>query len=182
MVIVWSLLTWVCSSASVNIDSSVISESMGVFNFGVAAGVVEAVLYVFAGWLADVYVGRYKVMKVSIWFMWMGSVGGTLLLMIHLLSPHDALKYVSVVVAYACAIIGSTGLIVNVVPFGTDQMLGASSEEISGFVHWFVWAYYTGQGSGYMVSILSCTVMEGDQTILVSMLFAAYFLDQDLVQ
>ena len=77
----------------------------------------------------------------------------------------------SIVIAYACAIIGSTGLIVNVVPFGTDQMLGASSEEISAFVHWFVWAYYTGQASGYMVNVLSCTVMEGDQ-ILVSMLFA----------
>ena len=29
---------------------------------------------VFAGWLADVYFGRYKVMKVSIWVMWWGSV------------------------------------------------------------------------------------------------------------
>ena len=172
LVIVWSLLTWVCSSASVNINSSVISLSIGVSNFGIVAGVVEAVLYVFTGWLADVYVGRYKVMKVSIWVMWLGSVCGTLLLVIYLLSPHDALKYVSVVVAYACAIIGSTGLIVNVVPFGTDQMLGASSEEISAFVHWFVWATYAGVASGYMVNILSCTVMEGDQIVLVSMFFA----------
>ena len=54
-------------------------------------------LYVFAGWLADVYCGRYKVMKVSILVMWLGSVGGTLLLVIHLLSPHDVLKYVSLV-------------------------------------------------------------------------------------
>ena len=112
-------------------------------------------------------------MKASIWVMWWGSVCGTLLLMIYLLSPHDALKYVSIVVAYACVTIGSTGLIVNAVPFGTDQMLGASSEEISGFVHWFVWAMYTGRGlSSFIVSSLPCTGMGADQTILVSMFFA----------
>ena len=65
--------------------------------------------------------------------------------MIHLLSPHDVLKYFSVVVAYIATAIGSSGLIINAIPFGTDQMLEASSEEISsfnyslvclGYVHW----------------------------------------------
>ena len=173
LVIVWCLLTWACNFASVNIE--VISRSIGEFNIVIMAGVVKAVLFVFAGWLADVYFGRYKVMKVSIWFMWMGSVCGTLLLMVHLLYPHDhdVLKYISIVVAYACVIIGSTGLIVNAVPFGTDQMLGASSEEISSFIHWFVWAMYTGIASGYfVVNSLHCTGMVDDQAILVSMLFA----------
>ena len=153
--------------------------SIGGYNFetingvvGIMAGVVEAVLYVFAGWLADVYFGRYKVMKVSIWFMWWGSVCGTLLLMIHTLSSHNALKYISVIVAYACVIIGLSGLNVNAIPFGTDQMLGASSDEISAFIHWFVWAMYTGLASGYMVNFLPCTGMGDEQLSLVSMLFA----------
>ena len=77
-------------------------------------------------------------MKVSIWIMWLGRVCGTLLLMIHLLSPHDVLKYISIVVAFMCVTIGSPGLIVNAIPFGTDQMLGASSEEISSFIHCMV--------------------------------------------
>ena len=131
--IVWSLLTWACQFASANIK--VVSRSIGVFNFGIVVGVVMAVLYVFAGWLADVYFGRYKVMKVSIWIMWWGSVGGTLLLVIHLFSPHDVLKLISIVVGFMCVTIGSPGLIVSAVPFGTDQMLGASSEEISSFIH-----------------------------------------------
>ena len=53
------------------------------FNFEVVYGMITAVLFLFAGCLADVYFGRYKVMKVSIWVMWWGSVGGTLLLEIH---------------------------------------------------------------------------------------------------
>ena len=45
-------------------------------------------------------------MKGSMWIMWLGSVGGTLLLMIHLFSPHDILKYISIVVAFMCVTIG----------------------------------------------------------------------------
>ena len=169
--IIWTLLASACvTSMRVSVQTTI--TSIGGYNFETVNGVVTGVLLVFAGWLADVYFGRYKVMKVSIWFMWLGSVGGTLLLMIYTLSPHNALKYISVIVAYACVIIGLSGLNVNAIPFGTDQMLGASSEEISAFIHWFVWAMYTGQASGYIVNFLPCIGMGDDQTSLVSMFFA----------
>ena len=166
LVIVWSLL---CSTASI-VNVKVIFQSSV---YKIINGLGTAVLYLFAGWLADVYFGRYKVMKVSIWAMWLGSVGGTLLLEFYSLSSVDALKYISVVVAYIGTAIGSSGFIVNAVPFGTDQMLGASSEEISSFIHWFFWAMYTGIASGYfVVNGLHCTGMGDDQALLVSMLFA----------
>ena len=172
LVIIWYLLASVCVTSvgfSVQINTTFIDG----YNFETVNGVVSALLMVFAGWLADVYFGRYKVMKVSIWVMWLGSVGGTLLLVIYSLSSVDALKYVSIVVAYACVTIGGRGFMVNAVPFGTDQMLGASSEEISAFIHWFAWTFYTGNVSGYIVNLLPCTSMENDQTCLASMLFAA---------
>ena len=65
LVIVWSLLTFACNTASMNIDVEVIFQSTA----EIINGVVTAVLFLFAGWLADVYFGRYKVMKVSIWVM-----------------------------------------------------------------------------------------------------------------
>ena len=109
---------------SVRVSVQTTISSIGGYNFETVNGVVTAVLLVFAGWLADVYFGRYKVMEVSIWVMWLGSVCGTLLLVIYTLSSIDALKYVSVTVAYACTTIGLSGLNVNAIPFGTDQMLG----------------------------------------------------------
>ena len=140
LVLLCSLWPW-AGYASI---SDVISQSLEISNIeiDIVNGLAIVVVYVFAGWLADVYFGRYKVIKVSIWIMWMGSVGGTLLLVIYSLSPHDVLKYVSIVFAYVCISIGSTGLIVNTIPFGTDQMLGASSEEkfyslvCLGLLHW----------------------------------------------
>ena len=84
LVIVWILLTWACSTI---VNADVIFQSSV---FKIINGLGIAVLYLFAGWLTDVYFGRYKVIKVSIWVMWLGSVGGTLLLVIHLL-PYSRL-------------------------------------------------------------------------------------------
>ena len=169
LVIIWYLLASACvTSVGYSVQTKI--RSIGGYNFETVNGVVSAVLLVIAGWLA-VYFGQYKVMKISIWVIWLGSVGGTLLLLIYSLSSVDALKYISIVVAYACVTIGSSGLSVNAIPFGTDQMLGASSEIISAFIHWFVWAMYTGRASGHIVNFLPCIGMGDDQTCLVSMLF-----------
>ena len=67
LVIVWSLLTWACNTI---VNADVIFQSSV---FEIINGLGTAVLYLFAGWLADVYFGRYKVIKVSIWVMWWGE-------------------------------------------------------------------------------------------------------------
>ena len=171
LVLVWSFLALSCPLIMDALFQSVVRTPFG---FGVLDGVATAVLYLLAGWLADVYFGRYKVIRVSILLIWLGSVVGTLLLVIHLLHPPrtDALKYVSAVVAYVCVTAGSSGLVVNAVPFGTDQMPGASSEEISAFIHWFAWAVYTGVASVDIINLVSCSGFNGDETNLVCMLFA----------
>ena len=168
LVLVWSYLSM---SSSVCMDS--LFQSVVPFRFEILDGVVTAALYLLAGWLADVYFGRYKVIRASILLIWLGSVLGTLLLVIHLLHPvrGDALKYISAVVAYVCTITGSAGLTVNVVPFGTDQMPGASSEEISAFIHWFAWVVYTGIASISIINLVSCSGLKGDEANLVCMLF-----------
>ena len=170
LVLVWSFLTVSCPLIVDILFRSVVRMPFG---FGVLDGVATAVLYLLAGWLADVYFGRYKVIRASILLIWLGSVLGTLLLVIHLLHPPstDALKYVSAVVVYICVTTGSSGLIVNAVSFGTDQMPGASSDEISAFIHWFVWALYSGIASGVLINLVSCSGFNGDEANLVSMLF-----------
>ena len=40
---------------------------------------------------------------------------------------------------------GFSGLQSNIVQFGLDQMLDASSEELSLFLHWFVWTKHVGE-------------------------------------
>ena len=58
LVVVWSFLAWGCRSGA-NMNTKVISRSLGgKLYFEIVDGVVTAALYVFAGWLADVYFGR----------------------------------------------------------------------------------------------------------------------------
>ena len=106
-----------------------------------------AIFCPFAGWLADVYFGRYKVMRAGLWLMWVGSIAGVLAQIIKLeLSGTGNTLYYSVTHALAAIvfIIGHSAFIVNTLPFGTDQMLDASTEEISAFIHWLVWCLYVG--------------------------------------
>jgi len=170
LVLVWSFLAYMCSSI---VDELI--QSLGPFKFKaiIVGGLgVTAALYLLAGWLADVYFGRYKVIRASLLLIWLGGVFGTLLLVIHLfhLLNTDALKYISAVATYVCVTTGSSGLIVNAVPFGTDQMQGASSEEISAFIHWFTWTVYTGMASGSILDLISCSGLKGNETNLLCML------------
>ena len=71
LVIIWNLLASACVTS---VEFSVQTISTGGYNLEIVNGVASAVLLVFAGWLADAYFGRYKVVKVSIWVMWLGSV------------------------------------------------------------------------------------------------------------
>ena len=104
-------------------------------------------IYPIAGWIADAKVGRYKVIKGSLWIMWIGS----LLLVIEeiirytlqhvqLTHPEDDLATLPfIVIIYVINAIGIAGFQANLIPFGVDQMEGGSSDQYSAFVHWYYW-------------------------------------------
>lgn len=105
-------------------------------------------LYPLAGWLADAKLGRYKVMRYSLWIMWVGSVllmlASILRYVLWLADPvdnHSIIKYTMPISAliYIFNAVGIAGYHVNFIPFGMDQMEGASGEQIAGFVHWYFW-------------------------------------------
>lgn len=97
-------------------------------------------LYPLAGWLADTKFGRYRVMKSSIWIMWVACI---ILLIDHLLLQYvknaHLLSVPVVVVVYVVNAIALAGFQANIIPFGLDQMEDASAEQYSSFVHWYYW-------------------------------------------
>ena len=100
-------------------------------------------LYPFFGWLADTKYGRYTVIKVSLYTVWLISIFYCLLLVIlELLSAYGKIKDVerkqsAVRIAWFIALsIGLGGLLANIVQFGTDQLQDGSSSEIVSFFRW----------------------------------------------
>lgn len=108
-------------------------------------------LYPLAGWLADVYCGRYKVIRTSIMLMWIAIVatGGTMVA-VHIFSQsralHTAAYYGIFPLFLVVMYVGMAGLKPNLVVFGIDQLQESSSEEINAFIAWYGWVEVFGLG------------------------------------
>ena len=108
-------------------------------------------LYPIGGLIADLRYGRYKVIKLSLINNWVGaivlSVGG-ILFSTYVYNDSHPLKVayeVSGSVFIMLFVVGIGGFQSNAVQFGLDQLLDASSEELSLFLHWFVWTEHVGE-------------------------------------
>ena len=95
-----------------------------------------------AGWLADIYFGRYKVIRWSIVTMWVTFVLATANIVIEQLVVYDysvvVKRYVNGILM-SIAAVGFGGFLANVTHFGIDQLHDASTDEITSFISWFIW-------------------------------------------
>ena len=100
----------------------------------------------FAGLLADVRYGRHKIVQWSMWIMWISSLllAGSLVTLQLLESQNDT--YLKVAMIFLVPLgIGYGGFQANVIQFGVDQLLDASSDEVKAFIAWYSWTYISSQ-------------------------------------
>ena len=130
---------------------------------GVAGIIVLALFSPLAGWLADVHYGRYKVMRTGLWLMWVGTLYCGVILIFyhhyeHTSTGKNLLNYAGLVPAAILFTAGLAAFAVNTLQFGADQMPDASAEEVSAFIHWFVWVKFAGESIGILTSLIyDCT-------------------------
>ena len=96
------------------------------------------IVVLFAGWLADVYVERYNVLRCSIIIMWITSLLLTTTFVVE--------KIVTFTDYYQLVFLASLGIgcgmfQANIIQFGIDQLTDASSNEIVSFINWYVWSH-----------------------------------------
>ena len=91
------------------------------------------------GWLADAYIGRYRVIRCGMWAMWMGAIlNGFSLVLSKVVVPYGIHgdRWVTLI-AKIIAGAGFGAFQANIVQFGIDQLIDASSTEISSFIMWY---------------------------------------------
>ena len=128
-------------------------------------------LYPVGGLIADVKYGRYKVLKLSLLCVWVGSIlicfaGTSIMEKRNVPVALTVVQFISAILGFLITILGFSGFQSNAVQFGLDQLLDASSEELSLFLHWFAWTEYTGEIIPQMISTtIVSTCIESGQKI-----------------
>ena len=99
------------------------------------------VFYPVAGVIADSYLGRYKVIHIGLWLLWIGFAINTLAFsFLHSIPgiAGRACKYIVAIVSVVLFSAGSGSVEATVIPFGVDQLSpGASSDEISSYFYYY---------------------------------------------
>ena len=92
----------------------------------------------FAGWLADICFGWYKVIRWSMWIMCTASLLITANSVVEKLTSghHNTFKLISQILAFVLAI-GFGGYQANSIQFGLDQLQDTSTTEITVFITWY---------------------------------------------
>ena len=101
-------------------------------------------LYPFLGWITDVCVTRYRSVLFSFIIMIMGAIltilAGTLYIVTHHFNFFYIGEFSIVIGLFGLGLFEST-----TIQFGMDQMLEASSGQLSTFIHWYYWSSFCGR-------------------------------------
>ena len=97
------------------------------------------------GWLADVCIGRHKMIRWSIWIMWVTFLLATISSLAAQLveSYTNTNRHITLALSLIAAV-ASGSFHANIIQFGLDQLQDASTDEITSFISWYVWTVISG--------------------------------------
>ena len=125
---------------------------------------IGRLFYPVGGFLADVYLGRYRVIHISLWLYW---IAFTFLAIANVLrvsvsaSTSVIHNEILPIFAYVLIVLASGGFESTIIPFGADQLEAAGSSELSSYFYWFKFAVQIGiLGNVLVTSVVSLFLPE----------------------
>ena len=107
-------------------------------------------LYPVCGWIAEFCFSNFKMVKWSFVILLMSLVTTVTLSIVNIMVIHPSYQNTTIssdVIEVTFVLITTVGLGMfesNAIQFGMDQMLEASSEQLSSFIHWYFWCAHIG--------------------------------------
>ncbi len=86
------------------------------------------------GWIADVWVGQYRMIHFSLWLLWQGYAVLAFLYSFSLLDPNQTPIY-ALTVLFASISVGHSGFQASAIPFGVEVIKYHTSQELSSYFH-----------------------------------------------
>ena len=91
------------------------------------------------GLIADVKTGRYKTIITSVHFSFLGwIIGGLAIIFKTYFLEKETLYLIALGIAFILELIGICCFLSNIVQFSLDQVIGASADELSAIIHWYI--------------------------------------------
>ena len=133
--------TWIISLVNKN----------GILGFHISMG-ISYLLYPVIGYSAEVCLTKLRMIKWSFVTLFLSSMTLLLTAILFMITVssyelHFAVVNISPVLAVFIIVSGLAGLGMyeaNAIQFGMDQMIEASSEQLSSFIHWYFWCIHIG--------------------------------------
>ena len=123
--------------------------------------------YPIGGFLADVYCGRYKMVTISLAFIWTALLLLGVALIVTAVRDHyfahghttvknslDDVTYTFLLLSFVAVIPGLSGFYSNVVQLSLDQLRDTPSHILGIFLHWYVWVDLLGESAVYALFVL----------------------------
>ena len=130
-----------------------------------------------AGWLADICIGRYKVIRSSVWIMWIATVLATVSsVTAQLVGEYSSIDSNVQLVLVVFMAIGRGAFQANIIQFGMDQLHDALTTEITSFIIWYAW---TTLSAGIVVDFFSACLSQ--QHMMVRLLYVGASLSLALI-
>ena len=138
IVISWSLCASVMAEFLLNGYFDKYS-SEGFFAWHAAMIVISGIILPVAGWISDTYIMRYKVIKLSLLTMWLGSIGYALCKIMYYYGFHSHLFIFMSEGFNTLNVISFIIFEANIFQFSFDQISDFSSDEAIFFIRIYLW-------------------------------------------
>ena len=110
------------------------------YHYQIALFGLTGFFYPIAGWLGDVYLGRYKVLKIGLIVMWSGGILCALSVILNITFNSRFSGFM--IFSVAVGLLGLSAYHANAIPFCIDQLIDASSSDISSYISWYAWTFF----------------------------------------
>ena len=126
----------------------------------------SSILYPVVGLVIDVWVGTFRIIKLSLYFLLAAIILKSIYLFIF---SSDVIIYLSIVTWSLAGMCYPA----SIIPLTTAQLIGASGEELSLTIYWLIWGITTG---GLVSKSLSCLFdIDEQQTYVLLFIISGVF-------
>ena len=136
-------------------------------------------LYLVIGLVADVCVGRYRVVVVSIYCAF---VGWLILCVSFYITQSDIAQATLIAIGFLVGTVGAVGILSIAMPFNIDQLIGATADELSNVIYWHCFGLPLGI---VWVRTMSCSITDrlyrqtvclSGSGVTITVIIATYYL------